>query len=412
MIYFFTIRVNFSIILTIVLLCKFITYGKDATIVYKEVYAVKIDSYNIDASSQRSYQKIDYQSSKLVTKEGSARTLPASMQTNSLDGAAAQADLSDSAQEFMENALNDNGTNPRKSFQATSSNRADGLAKTAAAFGDPMEARLSLLEQMIAALTGNKDFKLHRIDMSAFTGSRRTFDPSQVFSADVQSGNTSNTLFYAETEEFHMEYEAMSFKAQGVVNTADGQSINVDLQLNMSREFLSYTHTSVKFERLCDPIVINYDGNAASLRGETFEFDLDLDGIADNIHFTREGSGFLALDKNGDGSINDGSELFGPNSGNGFDELRAYDLDGNGWIDENDEVFDKLLVWTKDKDGNDMLFKLKDLNIGAIYLGDTDTEFSLKGAGNETQGVMRSTSIFLKEDGSGAGTISHIDLAL
>ena len=123
----------------------------------------------------------------------------------------------------------------------------------------------------------------------------------------------------------------------------------------------------------------------------------------------KSGSGFLVLDKNGDGRINDGSELFGPQSGSGFGELRAYDTDGNGWIDENDAIFDKLLVWSRDASGKDQLYKLKDLGIGAIYLGDTKTEFSMKGAGNTTQGVMRSTSFFLRENGS-TGTVHHIDL--
>ncbi len=37
-----------------------------------------------------------------------------------------------------------------------------------------------------------------------------------------------------------------------------------------------------------------------------------------NIAFATGNSGFLAFDKNADGMINDGSELFGPESGNGF----------------------------------------------------------------------------------------------
>lgn len=65
---------------------------------------------------------------------------------------------------------------------------------------------------------------------------------------------------------------------------------------------------------------------AASLTERDFAFDIDLDGHADQIAFVGTGSGFLALDRNGDGEINDGSELFGPESGDGFAELAAYDL--------------------------------------------------------------------------------------
>ncbi len=39
--------------------------------------------------------------------------------------------------------------------------------------------------------------------------------------------------------------------------------------------------------------------------------------------------------------INDGSELFGTSSGDGFKDLATYDEDENGWIDENDSIFSK-----------------------------------------------------------------------
>ena len=65
------------------------------------------------------------------------------------------------------------------------------------------------------------------------------------------------------------------------------------------------------------------------------------------ISFVGSGSGLLALDKNGDGIINNGTELFGPNTQDGFSELSKYDSDGNGWIDENDSVYDNLRICGK-----------------------------------------------------------------
>jgi len=168
---------------------------------------------------------------------------------------------------------------------------------------------------------------------------------------------------------------------------------------------------STEVSRLVDPLVINYNGTAASLMGEKFLFDLTMDGDLDSLAILGEGSGFLAVDWNGDGIINDGSELFGPSTGCGFSELRKYDTDNNGWIDENDEIFDKLVVWRRDQNGNDTVITLKELGIGAIFLGDITTEFSFKSETNETLGVMRSTSFFLKNCGS-AGTLSHIDLGM
>ena len=119
----------------------------------------------------------------------------------------------------------------------------------------------------------------------------------------------------------------------------------------------------------------------------------------------------LALDGNGDGKINDGSELFGPTSGNAFTELAGFDADGNGWIDEADAVFAALKIWSIGEDGSERLISLKDGGIGAICLKNVRTEFSLKDAvSNATDAVIRSTGLFLFEDGT-AGTVQQLDLA-
>ena len=133
--------------------------------------------------------------------------------------------------------------------------------------------------------------------------------------------------------ESHYESEHTQFQAQGVVHTADGKEIAIDLSLSMSREFLSETRLSIRAgEALKDPLVVNFGGTAAELTQRSFSFDIDADGRSDQIAFVKPGSGFLALDKNRDGQINDGKELFGAISGDGFSDLAAYDDDGNHWI--------------------------------------------------------------------------------
>ena len=135
----------------------------------------------------------------------------------------------------------------------------------------------------------------------------------------------------------------MSFGSSGSVITEDGRTINFNLNFNVSREFMSYQHISIRAgDALLDPLVINFKNASASLGDRNYYFDIDCDGKKDNIAFTGMGSGFLALDRNNNNIIDDGSELFGPQSGNGFNELAVYDEDQNGWIDENDEIFDKL----------------------------------------------------------------------
>jgi hypothetical protein len=212
--------------------------------------------------------------------------------------------------------------------------------------------------------------------------------------------------------ESHYESEATSFSAEGVVRTADGKQINISLELNMSREFFTEQSINIRAgDALKDPLVINFDGNAAQLTQREFSFDIDADGRSDQIAFVQPGSGFLALDKNADGMINDGSELFGPQTGNGFEELAAYDLDNNQWIDENDAIYEGLRIWSKDSDGNDQLVALGERGVGAIYLGRIDTPFLLKDSANETLGAVQESGIYLQEEG-GVGTIQRLDLVV
>ena len=215
----------------------------------------------------------------------------------------------------------------------------------------------------------------------------------------------------AERETVFMESESTSFSTTGCVKTADGREINFNLDVSMSRNFVQYTKETVEnVASFIDPLVINLNGNVAEVSDQKFYFDLDADGEEDLISKLCEDSGYLALDKNEDGTINDGSELFGTQSGNGFADLSSYDEDANGWIDENDEIWDKLKIWVQDENGNSKLYSLREQGVGAICLQNASTEFGQRGMDGNMNAAIRSTGIFLYENGN-VGTIQHLDLA-
>lgn len=215
------------------------------------------------------------------------------------------------------------------------------------------------------------------------------------------------------TSSFFAEHEVTEYSTQGKVCTADGREITFGISVEMSRSFVEATEVYTEGSYvLKDPLVINLGSDIAEVSDKKFYFDLDADGEEEEISELGSGSGYLALDKNGDGIINDGSELFGTKSGDGFADLAAYDEDGNGWIDEADAIFSKLKVWVKDENGENRLLDLKEADVGAIYLGSANTRFSLNNAEtNATNAIIQKTGVYLKESGA-AGTIQHVDLAL
>lgn len=259
-----------------------------------------------------------------------------------------------------------------------------------------------------------------REKMDRFLGEGESFDNSSEANAGTAEENSNiATLEFLPMKQVSLtretcfyEKESVSFATRGNVRTADGREISFNVEVGMSREFMQYyreEYDIAQFQRVCDPLVINLQKDVASLSDQKFFFDLDADGKEDEISMLGAGSGYLALDKNDDGVINDGNELFGPKSGNGFADLAEYDQDGDGWIDEDDDIWSKLKVWCKDETGKDTLLSLREAGVGAICLQNQVTDFALNNAENVSHGYLRSTGIFLYENGN-VGTVQHLDL--
>jgi len=201
------------------------------------------------------------------------------------------------------------------------------------------------------------------------------------------------------------DIQKLDVSMQGFIQTKN-KKISININVAMSQEI--YQSKNVKIPLFADPLVINLDADMPQLSSNTFSFDIDNDGTSNQISKLKKGNGFLALDRDYNGTIDAGNELFGSQHGNGFEELSLFDSDKNFWIDENDSIFDKLRVWVNNDDKNELL-ALGEVGIGAIYLGNTDTSFEYKDEKSDL-GKLKSSGLFLRENGE-AGIISQLDLA-
>lgn len=273
---------------------------------------------------------------------------------------------------------------------------------------------LAVLKHLYETITGRP---MHMIDPSQLQ------TPGSMPQLEVGTTPTSNTgpaapptasygMVY-QRQEHYQEQEKMEFKAEGVIKTEDGRSIAFSSSLTMSRHYVKESNLNLRGgdAKKIDPLVINFDGKGAQLSNTRFNFDLDSDGSTEQLASLRVGSGFLAFDRNGDGEINDGTELFGPRSGQGFAELAQFDEDGNHFIDEGDSIYNKLRIWSFNEDGSSQLVALGDKQIGAIFLGHLTSPFQLKDDANESLGEIANTGIYLREDGS-AGIVQEINLTV
>ncbi|WP_447773252.1 hypothetical protein [Aeromonas veronii] len=201
-----------------------------------------------------------------------------------------------------------------------------------------------------------------------------------------------------------LQQEQLNVVASASIETQDGQSLQLDLGFVLDWRQLDISKRRTTLNALKDPLVLNLDGKIADLTDARVKFDIDQDGKEDNLPGLGEGSGFMALDRNGNGTIDDGGELFGARSGNGFGELATLDEDGNGVLDEGDSQFSALQFWHPEH----APIALVELGIGAILLRPLDTPFTHLGeSGN--QGVLRQSGLYLTEQGKG-GWVQQIDL--
>ncbi|MFZ2267679.1 MAG: hypothetical protein WAV95_08885 [Azonexus sp.] len=252
----------------------------------------------------------------------------------------------------------------------------------------------SLLETIMAALDGKK------------CGEKLAADDNLPV-APPAAGNGREISWQRQVSETVSESEKTSVCGKGCVRTSDGRDIGFDFALQLQRDYSSRkTDSSSGTMALRDPLVLSFAGKSCELTGQRQEFDLDADGVAEHIPGLGAASGFLVFDRNGNGKADNGSELFGVASGDGFADLAKLDSDHNGWIDEADPAFKQLAVWS----GEDYR-SLTQRGVGALYVNAVEAPFSLKTTENELLGQIREAGIYLSEAGE-VGYLQQVDLAV
>ena len=149
--------------------------------------------------------------------------------------------------------------------------------------------------------------------------------------------------------------------------------------------------------RQYDPLTLDLDGDGietvASNGHKGALFDHSNDGIRTATGWVGKDDGLLVYDRNGDGVVNNGSELFGDNTplkngeraANGYQALAELDDNGDGKVDAADSAFAKLRVWRDlNQDGISQegeLLTLNEAKVKALNLANKNTDRDL-GNGN------------------------------
>lgn len=162
-----------------------------------------------------------------------------------------------------------------------------------------------------------------------------------------------------------------------------------------------------------DPLVLDLNGDGVkltSLVGSKVNFDFGGDGFAEKTGWVSAQDGLLTLDKNNNGKIDNGSELFGSAREDGFTALAHYDLNQDGKINSSDAVFAKLRVW-RDANGNGVTDKgeLLTLAQAGVQVGIKEISLEKKASGVDNSGNrIDFTCSFTRTNGKSGDSVAVI----
>ncbi len=256
--------------------------------------------------------------------------------------------------------------------------------------GPNIDDFMAQAEHVAEVVTGNKDISQDDIASVSFN--------SQVTHAEAAYVNYSQGPNGRSLQAGAAVSDSASVSEEIVLK--DGTHITVQASVQVTASVSVTMEQAAELTQKGDPLALDLNGDGdISLTDFTNGalFDLNADGGADQAAFVTGGDVFLALDKNRNGDIDNGTELFGDQNGaaNGFEELGRYDDDKNGEINDKDSIYGSLLGLRLDANGVVQKYSLAALGVKSIGLSYQNTDLKAQG-GNE----ISQLGTFERSDGS------------
>jgi hypothetical protein len=229
-------------------------------------------------------------------------------------------------------------------------------------------------------LTPITDNKLEKYDGGDYYYPRIAFIQSLIDAIGVPE-NTAEIEYINDLNERLRIYENANSgeKIQAYFNSIKSLSTQLNSRVEVYTQQYAYSQT------VTSPLVLDLDNNDFETKSKQdgIYFDLDNNGFAEKTAWT-SGDAFLTYDLNENGKIDNGGELFGNHTlvgeskaADGFAAIAQYDENGDGFIDENDDIYRLIKLWNDDGDGvsEEGEFKtLEEMGVNSIDLNQTAPE--------------------------------------
>ncbi|WDE04300.1 hypothetical protein SG34_023620 [Thalassomonas viridans] len=295
-------------------------------------------------------------------------------------------------------------------------------------YNRPLNPRLESVRLILEAYFGKSlELEKYQVDFSGPSADGQ--DIAQNAGQAINAANNSsefvvldNQVFRAgeqvQVEEWFTRQQSLSYQMQGEF-LLDDKQLSLNYEFNISSESTRYRRFAARAANLQDPLLVQFGSQSLGHIEGGQEFDINGDNSLDTLPVFSGDVGYLVFDKNANGRADDGSELFGPATGNGFNELAAFDSNQNGFIDKEDEHFEQLYLWqpgTAGENGEDpgsqpSWLSLDEAGIMAINLSAIATPYTFYDENDRVQAQMRQSSFAIGENGRGYG-VHQVDVRI
>jgi len=255
-----------------------------------------------------------------------------------------------------------------------------------------------------------QQFTIENISKITHLSSQQLSPNSDLISLD---GKTFNRQDQIEVSTISQQTQQLNFSMQGDF-IIDNQAVNLNYQLQLNSQYSTASTVNMSAAALKDPLVIQYGAQSIGKIIGYQALDINNDKQQDNLPIFSGDVGYLVYDKNNDQQVNNGSELFGPTSNNGFAELAMLDSNQNGYFDQQDDKYQQVYIW-QPKHMNSAeeqnLVTLSQAGIKAISLNAIDTQFNFRGDHGEIDAQLTQSSFAITNNNQAVG-VHQIDVRL
>lgn len=179
----------------------------------------------------------------------------------------------------------------------------------------------------------------------------------------ASANQPANGLNY-QLSQTYLQTQRLTFSAEGLISTKDGQGIKFSVSLSMSQLFFSQTNVSANVGpgKQSSPLQVSYNGMAAELTSTEFSFSIDQGGSADHI----------ALPSSPANAPSAPALAVQSERENDQDQERDTQKPGDlqqAFASLAQTFFKSMRLWQHQQDGSQLLLALGDQKLGSVYVG-------------------------------------------